>query len=389
MKLAAIVLCCAAGASVAHAQPVCGSVSTSLLQGFRAIGNPGVGDTQPAGAAWTFRRSSPSGLLDVGYTIGGWSAGGWANPDQPFGVPIVGPVYSNDPLQNQVNFYYRLPSFTSVFMHPGYGSIDSVAVFAPQSTVTLSAATLRAELLGGNSNGAVVSVVAEISAIPTTLVMPTLVPYTTTGSMTMNAANLPLTLHPGDRVYIRVSNNGDPAEDWFTCDLTMTIAGGPVVLGPPRETIYCVGGRATIRVDAAGSDLQFQWQRFDTGSGMWVNVQDITYADGTVVTGSQTANLHGAGIGRYSAGDYRVVVSNSCGTVTTPAASLHPCSSDFNCDGFVDDADFSIFSVSYDLLICEDPAMPALCPCDINNDGVVDDVDFTLFAVAYDRLLCS
>lgn len=82
-------------------------------------------------------------------------------------------------------------------------------------------------------------------------------------------------------------------------------------------------------------------------------------------------------------------MSNSCGSVTTPAASLHLCSSDFNCDGFVDDADFSIFSVSYDLLICEDPAMPAMCPCDVNNDGVVDDMDFSLFAVAYDRLLCS
>lgn len=214
-------------------------------------------------------------------------------------------------------------------------------------------------------------------------------PYTASGSTTLNAGNLLVTLQPGDRVYIRVANNGDPAEDWFTCDLSMTIAGGPVVLAPPRETIFCTGGSATLGVEAVGAGLQYQWQRFDTGSGTWVNVQDVTYPDGTVVTGSQTANLHGAGIGGSSAGDYRVVVSNVCGTVTTPAASLHPCASDFNCDGFVDDADFSVFSVAYNLLICDDPAMPPTCPADINGDGVVDDVDFTFFAVAYDALLCS
>lgn len=389
MKLAACVLCCVAGASFAGAQPVCGSVSTSLLEGFRAIGNPKENAEQPSGAAWSFRRGAPDGSLNVGFLLSGFSVTSWANPDQPFGVPIVGPVYSNDPLQNQINFYYRLPSFTSVFMHPGFGSIDSVAVFAPQSTVTLSAATLRAELLGGNSNGAVVTVVAEVGPWATTLVVPTLVPYTTAGSMTLNAANLPLTLHPGDRVYIKVGNNGDASEDWFTCDLSMTIAGGPVVLGPPRETIYCVGGEATMTVAAAGDGLQYLWQRFDDDDLLWEDLLDQTYDDGSIAMGTHTATLHVSNLARTAAGLFRVVVSNSCGSVTTPSASLHLCASDFNCDSFVDDADFSIFSVSYDLLICEDPAMPAMCPCDVNNDGVVDDVDFSLFAVAYDRLLCS
>lgn len=65
-----------------------------------------------------------------------------------------------------------------------------------------------------------------------------------------------------------------------------------------------------------------------------------------------------------------------------------PCSSDLNNDGMVEDADFSIFVVAYNLLDCADPAMPAGCPADLNTDGVVDDTDFTVFVVAYDALVC-
>jgi hypothetical protein len=64
------------------------------------------------------------------------------------------------------------------------------------------------------------------------------------------------------------------------------------------------------------------------------------------------------------------------------------CPSDLNADGFVDDADFSIFVVAYDILDCEDPSMPADCPADINGDQFVDDLDFQVFAVAYDAVLC-
>lgn len=65
-----------------------------------------------------------------------------------------------------------------------------------------------------------------------------------------------------------------------------------------------------------------------------------------------------------------------------------PCNADLNNDGLVDDADFSIFVVAYNLLDCTDPAMPLGCPADLNKDGFVDDSDFTSFVVAYDALLC-
>lgn len=64
------------------------------------------------------------------------------------------------------------------------------------------------------------------------------------------------------------------------------------------------------------------------------------------------------------------------------------CPCDLNDDLIVNDSDFQVFALAYDLLDCGDAAMPVLCPADFNNDGVVDDRDFSLFVVAYDELVC-
>jgi hypothetical protein len=64
--------------------------------------------------------------------------------------------------------------------------------------------------------------------------------------------------------------------------------------------------------------------------------------------------------------------------VTLP--DWEPCPADLNFDGFVDDADFSIFAKAYDRLTTTDG--------DLNVDRFTDDADFSIFAVAYDALLC-
>lgn len=71
-----------------------------------------------------------------------------------------------------------------------------------------------------------------------------------------------------------------------------------------------------------------------------------------------------------------------------PDGCIAGCPGDFNLDGFVEDADFVMFSYSYDLLLCTDPAMPPACRADLNADGFVDDADFSIFAAAYDALVC-
>lgn len=65
------------------------------------------------------------------------------------------------------------------------------------------------------------------------------------------------------------------------------------------------------------------------------------------------------------------------------------CLGDLNCDGVVSDPDFSIFSVSYNVLDCSDITMPKGCLADLNRDQVVDDLDFALFIRAYDIVECS
>ncbi|MBS0190654.1 MAG: hypothetical protein U0573_02030 [Phycisphaerales bacterium] len=72
--------------------------------------------------------------------------------------------------------------------------------------------------------------------------------------------------------------------------------------------------------------------------------------------------------------------------ISTGTANTCPC--DLNHDGFVDDADFVLFASAYNLLLCEDPTMPAGCPSDFNHDGFVDDADFVIFVSAYNELLC-
>ncbi|MGH7245267.1 MAG: RHS repeat-associated core domain-containing protein [Phycisphaerales bacterium] len=72
---------------------------------------------------------------------------------------------------------------------------------------------------------------------------------------------------------------------------------------------------------------------------------------------------------------------------------------DLNGDGVCDDADFSVFAASYDLLLCSSAGMPGSnggpggnpatwgCPADLTGDWQVDDADFTIFAASYNQLI--
>ncbi|MGH7242535.1 MAG: S8 family serine peptidase [Phycisphaerales bacterium] len=68
------------------------------------------------------------------------------------------------------------------------------------------------------------------------------------------------------------------------------------------------------------------------------------------------------------------------GLVLTGNVAESTCVCDLNVDGLVDDADFTMFVTSYNLLV--DPLG------DFNGDGVTDDADFVIFLSAYDELLC-
>lgn len=67
---------------------------------------------------------------------------------------------------------------------------------------------------------------------------------------------------------------------------------------------------------------------------------------------------------------------------------LNTCPADLNGDNQVDDSDFVLFALAYDVLDCLDPAMSVGCAADLDNDAMVGDPDFVLFAQAYDALTC-
>jgi hypothetical protein len=64
------------------------------------------------------------------------------------------------------------------------------------------------------------------------------------------------------------------------------------------------------------------------------------------------------------------------------------CPADLNNDGVVDDLDFQVFVLSYNILDCTDAGMALGCPGDFNFDRIVNDDDFLPFVQAYNAVLC-
>jgi hypothetical protein len=64
------------------------------------------------------------------------------------------------------------------------------------------------------------------------------------------------------------------------------------------------------------------------------------------------------------------------------------CPWDLNNDGVVNDDDFQVFVLAYNILDCADAAMPLGCPSDFTFDRIVNDDDFLPFVQAYNDLLC-
>lgn len=381
---AALAIVFFAGGSIARAQ--CDAVATDLVAGYKATGPIRVGVAQPTGAAWQFRRNSVNGPLLEAIDSPSWSAPAWGSPNLAFLVPCAGPVYSNNPGENENNFYDRPPSFAGIMMHPMEAS-DSVAIFTAQTAITVESFLCTAEVLGDLSNGATFAVSTIISGNTAQRIAPTLVLWSSLASTQASASGLPWHLLPGDKIVINTGTNGIATEDWISVRADMSISGGPTLLGPPKSTGTCYGGTVHLHAPAVGSNLQYLWQIFNTATDTWTNLGNGPNGIGTI-SGAQTDTLTIADATVFSETSYRVVVSNACGTVTSAPAQVRFCAADLTCDGFVDDADFSLFVGAYNTLVCDDPGMPAGCPADLNYDGFVDDADFSLFVSAYNTLLC-
>ncbi|MBY0111499.1 MAG: hypothetical protein K2Y21_01655 [Phycisphaerales bacterium] len=178
----------------------------------------------------------------------------------------------------------------------------------------------------------------------------------------------------------------------------------PILSVQPEDRSTCAASTVSLGVTATGlPPLSYQWQIEDAETpGGWrtlfngplvlggASEMSVAIIESFAGYSSLVSFIPEIG-GRTTAIAGRKVrcqISSNCQGTTTREAMLNICVADINCDGFVDDADFQLFTVAYDILVCEDAAMPLSCPSDFNRDDVVDDLDFQGFASAYNELLC-
>jgi|GEM_PF-973503 len=119
---------------------------------------------------------------------------------------------------------------------------------------------------------------------------------------------------PDDHLYAIGGDDGqggtNAVERLFTSDC-------PIAGDAPATITAWPGLAATLHVFFAGSGpMTFQWERdgaplFDGPTGF-----------GSVISGANTGTLHISGVGANDEGDYRLVVTNACGTDTSAATTL-------------------------------------------------------------------
>jgi hypothetical protein len=179
--------------------------------------------------------------------------------------------------------------------------------------------------------------------------------------------------------------NGAPAGYWARYSTT----GRPRIVAHPEPLTSSCGDEVRLRVSIASgySGVSYRWFKND------VELANGSTPGGSVITGSDAVELVISGVTVGDAGEYRCRVSNSCEETLSSSAQITVsgpscCAADLTSDGLVDDSDFQVFVIAYDLLDCADPGMPAGCSSDLNRDGLVDDLDFQAFVVAYDALGC-
>jgi len=192
-----------------------------------------------------------------------------------------------------------------------------------------------------------------------------------TGSVDGGVTTLYATTGPvADNRIVSVIDTG-PASTFLTvakCDdksgfrgirLVRTPCSPPSITSQPQDSSVCVGASASFTVAATGTPtLVYQWRK-DT----------VDLSDGGNISGANTPTLTIDPTTAGDSGNYDVVVSNGCGSVTSASRTLAVDSTDTDGDGTADCNDGCP----------DDPAKtaPGICGCgvadtDTDGDGTAD-----------------
>jgi hypothetical protein len=354
-----VVLCALAGCATSSLAQC--TVNTDLVSAYLGMGNPPQNATQPHGD-WRFTIGSPEGQAFVGSGPLWASYGAWVTPSEPYLVPLVGPLFSTDPVENQIPYHYQPPTFRGLLVHPGY-TADAVVTFTSTGPGILSGVHLDAENLGSISDGVIISVTLQrASGGSVQLVPPTLISIAVGGAAPTHFAltNLNIPLSAGDRVVLRSNRNSTPWEDWLNTNLSLTFTGTPpaIIAQPDPASSGCLGSGSSLSITAAGATA-YQWYFGST-----------PLADDGRITGANSGTLSISPFAASDIGAYSCVVSNCSVTRTAGPFMLNSCIGDYNCDGGVDGTDIGAFFADWE---------SGNASADLNSDGGVDGQDVEVF----------
>lgn len=125
------------------------------------------------------------------------------------------------------------------------------------------------------------------------------IPGATSPTLTLNNVT---TADAGNYTVV-ISNACNPGVVSNTAVLTVNAA--PVITSQPASQVVCAGGNVSFTVVATGTGLTYQWRR-----------------NGTNIAGANAATLSLINVTAAAAGQYDVVITASCGSVTSAQASL-------------------------------------------------------------------
>ena len=120
--------------------------------------------------------------------------------------------------------------------------------------------------------------------------------------------------HNGYQYYCVVSNSaGSASSEIATLTVNTATVTAPTITTQPTDQNVKLGEKAKFSVVAAGDDLSYQWYYRTSSSGTWKAVS---------ATSGKTANYSFTPAERHNGYQYRCLVSNSAGSVTTRTVTL-------------------------------------------------------------------
>jgi hypothetical protein len=162
--------------------------------------------------------------------------------------------------------------------------------------------------------------------------------------------------------------------------LARWMVGPPILADEPEARLNPTTRAAALTVRAVGGgDITYQWRR----NGVPLTPGIFPWG---VVHSPDDPMLVLSALSPTEDGEYDCVVTNDCGSVTSPVVRVPPgplCTADYTGDTLVDDEDF--FAFFGDFIACDQLPVPcgSLGNPDLNGDTVIDILDFLDFLDAF------